>query len=161
MEKPLIIVYTDGSCQPNPGAGGWAAVLIAPGHENKRKEISGAEARTTNNRMELTAAIRALEALKRPCRVELHTDSQYLKLAFTDGWLEKWQRNGWKTASRAPVLNEDLWRRLLALESTHEIQWKWVRGHADNQLNERCDELAAQARDALGPAPSKGRQPRS
>ena len=114
-----------------------------------RKEISGAEAETTNNRMELTAAIRALETLKKPCVVELFTDSQYLRNAFTEGWLDKWQRNGWKSAGRKPVLNEDLWRRLLELGAVHEIHWHWVRGHADNEHNNRADQLAVAARESL------------
>ncbi len=147
-EMTLVHIYTDGSCSPNPGAGGWGAVLIMPGG-GKRKEMSGAEPESTNNRMELTGAIEALKALKRPCRVVLHTDSMYLRNAFEAKWIEKWQRNGWKTAARKPVLNADLWRELIVLADKHDITWKWVKGHADNVENNRCDELANQARAAL------------
>jgi ribonuclease HI len=110
------------------------------------RELSGAEANTTNNRMELTAAIRALQALKRPCDVLLHTDSTYVKNAFTNGWLQRWQRNGWQTRERTPVLNDDLWRTLLDLSTIHSITWVWVRGHADNTLHNRVDALAVEAR---------------
>lgn len=147
-ERPLVHIYTDGSCSPNPGPGGWAAVLIMPtsGH---RKEISGAEAASTNNRMELTAAIKALETLTKPCRVVLHTDSRYLRDAFEAGWITKWQRNGWRTAGRKPVMNADLWQELIRLNETHDIQWKWVKAHADDVENNRCDELANEARKAF------------
>jgi len=147
MTKEKVIIYTDGGCSPNPGLGGWAAILISPAHGNHEKEISGFEPESTNNRMELTAAIMALKSLKRPCSVELHTDSNYLKKAFTDGWLEKWTRNGWKTAGKKPVVNIDLWKELLALSSKHAIKWIWVRGHANNAFNERCDRLVATARE--------------
>lgn len=146
-DKEKVIIYTDGGCSPNPGTGGWAAILISPGHGNFKKEISGAEPTSTNNRMELTAAIKALESLKRPCSITLITDSEYLKKAFTDKWLDKWQINGWKTASKKPVSNEDLWRKLIELEDNHEIKWEWVKGHSDNVYNERCDYLVKQARD--------------
>ncbi len=146
MTQESVLIYTDGGCSPNPGLGGWAAVLISPEHENQRKEIYGAEADTTNNRMELTAAIKSLQSLKRPCVVELHTDSQYLKKAFTDGWLANWQRNGWRTAAKKPVLNADLWRELISLTDKHRVKWKWVKGHANNELNNRCDQLVGLAR---------------
>ena len=133
-----IDIYTDGACSGNPGPGGWGAVLRAGPHE---RELKGGEAATTNNRMELTAAIAALEALKRPSLVRLHTDSSYLKDGITR-WRHGWKRNGWKTASKQPVKNEDLWRRLDAAAGQHDVQWLWVKGHAGNPGNERADELA-------------------
>ncbi len=138
-----VVAYTDGSCDTGSGRGGWAYLLVAGCH---RRSASGFEPGTTNNRMELTAAVRALEALKRPCRVTLVTDSEYLKKAFTDGWLERWQRNGWRTASRQPVKNRDLWERLLELTSRHEVEWAWTRGHAGHPENELVDSLALEAR---------------
>ncbi len=146
--KPHVTIFSDGACSPNPGLGGWGAVLLSEQY-GARKEISGAEAETTNNRMELTAAIKALESLKRPCVVELFTDSQYVRNAFAEGWLDKWQQNGWKSAGRKPVLNEDLWRRLIELGAVHEIHWHWVRGHAENEHNNRADQLAVAARESL------------
>ncbi len=146
--KPHVTIFSDGACAPNPGFGGWGAVLLSEQH-GARKEISGAEAETTNNRMELTAAIKALETLKKPCVVELFTDSQYVRNAFAEGWLDKWQRNGWMSAGRKPVLNEDLWRRLIELGAVHEIHWHWVRGHAENEHNNRADQLAVAARESL------------
>jgi ribonuclease HI len=140
MSLPDVIIYTDGACSGNPGPGGWGAILMSRGHE---REIMGGEAMTTNNRMEMTAAIRALEALKRPCRVELHTDSQYLRQGITE-WLAGWKARGWRTADRKPVKNEDLWRELDAARACHEVQWKWVKGHAGHPLNERADALARQ-----------------
>jgi ribonuclease HI len=144
-EKKTVRIFTDGSCDTASGAGGWGYLLE---HRGVRKEASGAEANTTNNRMELTAAVRALEALKEPCRVELITDSQYLKKAFTEGWLEKWQRNGWRTAGNQAVKNQDLWQRLLELAHTHELRWVWTRGHAGHEENERVDAMALAARRA-------------
>ncbi|MEX0782529.1 MAG: ribonuclease HI [Dehalococcoidia bacterium] len=144
----LVHVYCDGACSPNPGIGGWAALLVALDHPGHTRELSGAEPATTNNRMELTAAIRALQALKRPCDVVIHTDSTYVKNAFTNGWLRKWQSNGWRTRERTPVLNEDLWRIILELEATHRVTWVWVRGHTDNELHNRVDALAVEARKA-------------
>ncbi|MCK9520638.1 MAG: ribonuclease HI, partial [Dehalococcoidia bacterium] len=144
-DRPLVHIYSDGACSPNPGTGGWGAVLIAPDH-GKRKELSGAEPNTTNNRMELMGAIMALRALKRPARVVLHTDSQYLRNAFEKRWLVGWQRNGWKTSQKQPVLNQDLWRELLELAKEHDIEWRWVPGHAGVAENERCDALAVAAR---------------
>lgn len=157
MTQETVDIHTDGACSPNPGVGGWAAILTAPGKGAKTREISGGERRTTNNRMELTAAIRALEALKRPCVVNLCTDSQYLRNAFTQGWLDKWQRNGWKTASKKPVENQDLWLRLLELTAIHTVKWLWVRGHADDPLNERCDQLAVAAREKVARRASASR----
>jgi ribonuclease HI len=137
-----VIIYSDGGCKPNPGCGGWAALLI---WGDQQKEISGGEANTTNNRMELTAAISALAALKRPCWIDFYTDSEYLKNGISQ-WIAEWKRNGWKTAKGDPVLNQDLWMRLDELRSRHKIDWKWTRGHAGNRYNERVDQLAAEAR---------------
>ncbi|MCC6796155.1 MAG: ribonuclease HI [Candidatus Hydrogenedentes bacterium] len=142
--QQTVEVYTDGGCQPNPGTGGWAAILIYGG---KEKELSGAEPNTTNNRMELTAAVRALEALTRPCHVVLHTDSEYLKNGVST-WIHGWKKNGWKRKEGA-LKNVDLWQRLDELTSKHKIEWRWVRGHAGHDLNERCDVLAGQAIAAL------------
>jgi ribonuclease HI len=136
-----VEIYTDGACSGNPGPGGWGAVLSYGGH---RKELSGGEAApTTNNRMELTAAIRALESLTRRSTVRLHTDSSYLRNGVTS-WLPTWKRNGWRTASKQPVKNEDLWRRLDAAATKHDVQWLWVKGHAGDPGNERADALANQ-----------------
>jgi ribonuclease HI len=138
LTLPHVIIHTDGACSGNPGPGGWAAILAFGDHE---KELKGGELLTTNNRMELMAAIAALEALKRPCRVDLHTDSQYLRSGITS-WITKWKQNGWRTADKKPVKNADLWRRLDAALSNHEIRWHWVRGHAGHDANERADVLA-------------------
>jgi ribonuclease HI len=135
---PDVIIYTDGACSGNPGPGGWGAILMSGPHE---RELWGGEAHTTNNRMEMMAAIKALEALKRPCRVELHTDSQYLRQGITE-WLPGWKARGWRTAAKAPVKNEDLWRALDEARLRHEVAWKWVKGHAGHPLNERADGLA-------------------
>ncbi|HZX96773.1 MAG TPA: ribonuclease HI [Myxococcales bacterium] len=143
MQK--VRIYCDGACSPNPGVGGWGVVLLAD-HRGARKELSGAEPDTTNNRMELLAAIRGLEALNQPCRVELWTDSQYVHNAFDKQWVEKWQRNGWRTAEKKPVQNEDLWRRLLELREVHVVEWRWVRGHGADVENNRADALAVSAR---------------
>ncbi|MGE5594862.1 MAG: ribonuclease HI [Hyphomicrobiales bacterium] len=145
-ERPLVHIYCDGACSPNPGWGGWGAVLIAPEHGGYRRELSGAEPNTTNNRMELTGALMALRALKRPSRVVVHTDSLYLKNAFEKRWLHSWQRNGWVTSSKTAVLNQDLWQELLALTAMHEVTWTWVPGHSTDAENNRCDELAVAAR---------------
>jgi ribonuclease HI len=139
--KPLVVIYTDGACSGNPGPGGWGAVLMSGAH---RKELSGAERLTTNNRMELMGAIQALEALKRHSRVELHTDSAYLKNGITS-WIHGWKRNGWRTADKKPVKNADLWQRLEQALGEHEITWRWVKGHAGEIENERADELARAA----------------
>mgnify|MGYP002856301716 CR=1 FL=1 len=133
-------IYTDGSCLGNPGAGGWAAVIVD--EQNNREELFGGEEHTTNNRMELTAAIRALEKIPADVSVELFTDSNYLKNAFTNGWLAKWKRNGWRTATGGQVLNRDLWLALDELISNRVVEFNWVKGHAGNFFNERCDELA-------------------
>ena len=135
-------LYTDGACQGNPGPGGWAAVLVRAG---KERRLWGFERATTNNRMELLAVIRGLEALLRPARVRVTTDSQYVKNAFTHGWLDGWQRNGWRTASGQQVKNQDLWRELAALRLQHSLTWEWVRGHSGHAYNELCDSLARQA----------------
>ena len=135
-----VLVYTDGACEPNPGPGGWAAILQYKGHT---KELSGAEPDTTNNRMEMTAAIRAIEALKRSCPVVLYTDSQYLRTGVTE-WMPNWKRRNWKR-KRGAIKNLDLWQRLDELTQAHDIEWRWVKGHAGNPFNERCDELANKA----------------
>ncbi len=146
-----VIIYTDGGASPNPGLGGWGAVLILPsidGSDNpiKTREIYGAERDTTNNRMELTAAIMALKALRYPCLVELYTDSMYLRNAFEKRWLANWQKNGWQTSSKQPVLNKDLWLELLELAKTHRISWHWTKGHSDNVYNNTCDALVQRAK---------------
>lgn len=141
-----VVIYTDGGASPNPGLGGWAAILYSPEH-NAKREIYGAEDNTTNNRMELTAAIMALEALKRPCDVDLHTDSAYLQNAFVKRWLVNWQKNNWRTSSGGDVLNRDLWEKLIQLTKIHRVKWHWVKGHADDDMNNRCDELVHRARD--------------
>jgi ribonuclease HI len=140
-----VEIYTDGACRGNPGPGGWAAFLSVDGRE---KEIAGAEALTTNNRMELTAVIRALESLRRPVSVRVFTDSQYVRRGITE-WITAWKARGWRTADRKPVKNIDLWQRLEELAAGHEIEWRWVPGHAGVPGNERVDRLANQAIDAL------------
>lgn len=133
-----VDVWTDGACSGNPGPGGWGAILSFKGTQ---KELSGGEANTTNNRMELMGAISALEALTRPCTVALHTDSQYLRQGIT-AWIHGWKRNGWRTADKKPVKNEELWKRLDAALGKHKIEWNWVKGHAGDEMNERADALA-------------------
>ena len=145
---PLVVIYTDGACRGNPGPGGWGAILT---FGDKEKEICGGELATTNNRMELMAAIQALEALKRPCRVELHTDSQYLRNGITE-WVANWKRKGWKTADKKPVKNVDLWQRLEAAAGRHAVQWLWVRGHDGHPENERADALARRGVEEARPA---------
>jgi ribonuclease HI len=135
---PPVIIHTDGACSGNPGPGGWGAILKFGEVE---KELKGGEAHTTNNRMELMAAIAALEALKRPCRVDLHTDSQYLRNGIMS-WIKSWKRNGWRTADKKPVKNADLWQRLEQALAHQKVQWHWVRGHAGDAMNERADQLA-------------------
>ena len=137
-----VVIYTDGACSGNPGPGGWGAVLM---YGQFKKEISGGEKMTTNNRMELMAAISALNALKEPCEVDLFTDSAYLCRAFSENWVTNWQRNGWQTSQKKPVENKELWQRLLELCRTHEVEFIKVKGHADNAENNRCDELARAA----------------
>ena len=139
MRRKTVTVYTDGACSGNHGPGGWGAILRYGPHE---KAISGGEAETTNNRMELTAAIMALQALNEPCAVELYTDSRYLADALEKGWVYNWRRNGWRKPDKKPALNVDLWEQLLALLERHEVRLHWVRGHADNEFNNRCDALA-------------------
>ncbi|MFN0067603.1 MAG: ribonuclease HI [Limisphaerales bacterium] len=134
-----VIIHTDGGCSGNPGPGGWAAVLQFGG---QIRELSGGEPATTNNRMELRAAVEALRTLKEPCEIEFHTDSQYLRQGIT-GWIAGWKRNGWKTADKKPVKNQDLWEALDAEASRHTVDWRWVRGHAEDPMNERADRLAA------------------
>lgn len=135
---PKVLIYTDGACRGNPGPGGWGAILISGGRE---KELCGGERATTNNRMELMAAIQALEALTKPCKVELHTDSQYMRNGIMT-WIHGWKARGWKTADKSPVKNEDLWKRLDAARARHEVDWRLVKGHAGHELNERADGLA-------------------
>ena len=140
MSSPAnhVIIHTDGACKGNPGPGGWGAILQAAG---KTKEMSGGEPLTTNNRMELTAAIMALEALTRPCRIDLHTDSKYVMDGITS-WIHGWKARGWKTADKKPVKNDDLWKRLDVARARHNVKWHWVKGHAGHALNERADQLA-------------------
>ena len=137
-DRPHVIIYTDGACSGNPGPGGWGVILMSGAH---RKELCGGEAETTNNRMELLAAITALEALKRPSRVDLHTDSEYVKNGISQ-WIHGWKRNGWRTSAKQPVKNAELWQRLDAAQARHEVHWHWVRGHGGHPENERADELA-------------------
>ena len=144
MTANTVVIHTDGACSGNPGPGGWGAILRYNGHE---KELKGGEPLTTNNRMELTAAIMALEALKRATTVELHTDSQYVKDGISK-WIHGWKRNGWKTADKKPVKNVELWQRLDLALQRHQVSWHWVRGHAGHDDNERADELA---REGMAP----------
>ena len=134
-----VTIYTDGACSGNPGPGGWAAILMAGG---VKKELSGGEKDTTNNRMELMAVIEGLNALKRPCKVDIFSDSAYVVNAFEQNWIQKWIRNGWKNSAKAEVANSDLWKRLLELTAMHNVTFHKVKGHADNEFNNRCDELA-------------------
>ena len=143
--RPSIVIYTDGACSGNPGPGGWGAILMSGAH---RKELSGAEPETTNNRMEVTAAIEALAALKRASDVELWTDSAYLRDGITK-WIHGWKRNGWRTADKKPVKNAELWQALDAAQARHRISWHWLKGHAGHPENERADELAREAIAAL------------
>ena len=142
MERKTFYIYTDGACSGNPGVGGWAAILI---YNEFRKEMSGADAMTTNNRMELSAVINGLKALKEPCRVILTTDSKYVCDAVTKGWAKSWQKRGWIKSDKKPALNSDLWQELLDLLKIHDVEFKWVKGHAGHPENERCDELAVSA----------------
>jgi ribonuclease HI len=142
-ELPQVEIFTDGACRGNPGPGGWAALIRSGSRE---KEVSGGEPLTTNNRMELMAAIKGLESLKRPCRVELHTDSQYLKDGITR-WIHNWQRNGWRTADKKPVKNAELWSELLEAAAPHRVKWHWVKAHNGHAENERVDALACAEAD--------------
>lgn len=137
-----VTIYTDGACSGNPGPGGWAAIIL---EDDDARKLTGGARQTTNNRMELTAALEALRALETPSRVELHTDSAYLSRAFNESWLDKWQKNGWKTSSKKPVKNKKLWQALLKMNDRHDVEWVWVKGHADNELNNLADELAVAA----------------
>ena len=143
-----VTIYTDGACSGNPGPGGWGAILEWNGRE---KELSGGERETTNNRMELSGVIFALSALKEPCAVDLYTDSKYVFDAVDKGWVYSWRKNGWRKADKKPALNVDLWERLLPLLETHRVTWLWVKGHAENEKNNRCDALAvAQSKKFAG-----------
>lgn len=142
MTANTVTIYSDGACLGNPGPGGYGTVLLTGAH---RKELSGGYRRTTNNRMELMGAIVGLESLKRPCEVTLWSDSQYVVHAFTKDWIKGWQKRGWRTASKEPVKNQDLWQRLLLAVASHEVTWQWVRGHTGDVENERCDQLAMAA----------------
>jgi ribonuclease HI len=139
-QAPQVVIHTDGACSGNPGPGGWGAVLH---FKDQEKELWGGELQTTNNRMELMAAIQALEALKKPCKVELHTDSQYVQKGIHE-WIHGWKRRGWLTADKKPVKNDDLWKRLDQARLRHEVDWRWVKGHAGHEFNERADALARQ-----------------
>jgi ribonuclease HI len=145
MAEETVEVYADGACRGNPGPGGWGVLLRTKGVE---KELFGGEPHTTNNRMELTAVIRAIEALKRPCTIRVYTDSQYVQKGISE-WISAWKRRGWRTADKKPVKNVDLWQRLDALVSTHDIEWHWVRGHAGHDGNERADALANRGIDEM------------
>ncbi len=143
---PQVVIYTDGACSGNPGPGGWGAVMISGAHV---REICGGEPASTNNRMELMAAIQALEALKKPCKVELHTDSTYVMKGISE-WIHAWKKRGWMTADKKPVKNDDLWKRLDTARQRHDVTWRWVKGHNGHELNERADGLARQGlNDAL------------
>ena len=141
-----IEIWTDGACSPNPGAGGWGAILKMGGRE---KEISGAVENATNNQMEMLAAIKALEQLKYPCKVKLHSDSDYLVKGMNQDWVSKWENNNWETSSGTEPKNLDLWQQLQQQDQKHEVEWIWVKGHSDNEYNNRCDELAVAARNTL------------
>lgn len=141
-DQKFVTIYTDGGCEPNPGPGGYGVVLL---YGEARKELSGGFRRTTNNRMEIYAAIAGLEALKEPCQVRLYSDSEYLVKAMTEGWARRWKAHGWMRNKKEPALNPDLWERLLALTAGHEVEFFWVKGHAGDPNNERCDQLSYQA----------------
>ncbi len=149
-----VEIFTDGACRGNPGPGGWAAFLR---YRNRTREVSGAEPETTNNRMELMAAIQGLEALQRPCRVVLSTDSQYLRRGITE-WVSRWQRNGWRTRQNTDVKNRDLWQRLTAAAEGHRIDWRWVKGHSGHPENDKVDRLANEAIDAMQQSPQTARK---
>ncbi|WP_443024193.1 ribonuclease HI [Sneathiella sp.] len=152
MSNDAVIIYTDGACSGNPGPGGWGALLT---HKDRSKELCGGETETTNNRMELMAAIQALNSLKNSSNVELHTDSTYVKDGITK-WMTNWKRNGWKTAAKKPVKNKDLWLLLDDAIGRHEIVWKWVKGHAGNPGNEKADQLANTGMEKFKPSGSRG-----
>lgn len=140
--KDEVIIYTDGACSGNPGPGGWGALLIWKG---KKRELAGAEPNSTNNRMEMRAVIEALKALKRPCHVKIHSDSALIVNAFKQGWIENWMKRGWKKTNKKPVENQDLWKEMLQAMDDHKVTWIKVKGHADNELNNRVDRLAVEA----------------
>jgi len=143
-----ITIYSDGACSGNPGPGGWGAILVCE-NPHAEKELSGAEPDTTNNRMEISAVLESLRRLKEPCEVTVVTDSRYVVDAFAKGWLANWLKNGWRTASKQPVKNEDLWRELLSAIKPHRVSWQWVRGHNEHPMNERADRLAVEAREKI------------
>ena len=147
-----VDIYTDGACRGNPGKGGWGAILVYQGHE---KELSGGEKQTTNNRMELMAAISALEDLKEPCEITLYSDSKYMIDSITKGWVYSWKAKGWKKADKSPALNPDLWERLLKLLDTHQVELVWVKGHDGHPYNERCDRLATAFADSFPEPPGE------
>jgi ribonuclease HI len=153
MPLPPVTIYSDGACLGNPGRGGYGTILV---FGEKRKELSAGFRRTTNNRMEMLGAIAGLEALTRPCRVQMWSDSQYVVHALSKGWLDGWQKKGWRTASKEPVKNRDLWERLLRALGEHEVTWHWVRGHSGHPENERCDELAVAAANGADLADDAG-----
>lgn len=140
--KPVVIIYTDGACSGNPGPGGWAALLEWNGQE---RELKGSEPETTNNRMEMRAVIEALRALKRPCKVKIHTDSALIVNTFKQHWIDNWQKRGWKKSNKKPVENQDLWKEMLAAMKRHEVEWVKVKGHADDETNNRVDRMAVEA----------------
>ena len=140
----FVEIFSDGACSGNPGPGGWGAILRCDGYE---KEISGGEAHTTNNRMELTGVIQALSALKYPCKVRVTTDSRYVVDGITKGWAKSWKKNGWRKSDKSPALNPELWERLLELLAIHDVEFAWIKGHAGHEENERCDRLAVAQRD--------------
>lgn len=146
-KKPIVILYTDGACSGNPGPGGWGVLLM---NKDKRKELSGGEAHTTNNRMEMQAVIEGLKALKMPCHVKIHSDSALIINAFTKGWIENWQRKGWKKSNKKPVENQDLWEGILKEMNGHKVEWIKVKGHSTDPYNNRVDELAVQASKKFG-----------
>lgn len=155
-QKPEVTIYTDGACTGNPGPGGYGVVIL---YNGKRKELSGGFARTTNNRMELTAAIEGLKALNRPSKVRLYSDSRYLVDAMTKGWAKQWRARGWRRSGREKALNPDLWAQLLDLADRHEVEFVWVQGHAGNKENERCDRLSVQAAQGNHLPPDPGYEP--
>ncbi len=156
MTKQAVTIYSDGACLGNPGRGGYGTVLLAGKH---RKELSVGYRLTTNNRMELLGAIAGLEALTRPCKVTLWSDSQYVVKAMADGWLDNWQKRGWRTAGKKPVKNQDLWQRMLKALGEHEVDWRWVRGHTGDVENERCDQLAVAAANSVALLEDEGFEP--
>lgn len=148
-DKQRVTVYSDGACSGNPGPGGWGAILVCE-NPPARKELSGGEANTTNNRMEIMGILSSVRLLKRPCVLTIVTDSRYVVDTFEKGWLSRWVKNGWRTADKKPVKNEDLWRAMLEVLAPHEVSWRWIRGHNGHPENERCDALAVAARQRIG-----------